>query len=126
MGAGAGAFGEKAEKMVCGILPTYRLQAFRILERFTGSSHGLVVPSSPTPPSVMADAFDNEQRELSQLWKKARKDGCLPPWEQAKVFGLKEAWEEMHGQKTYGQATWIAERVCVQGRIACGYVGCLC
>ena len=39
----------------------------------------------------------------------------MPPWQQAKVFGLKEAWEEMHGDKTYGQLKWIAERVYVQG-----------
>ena len=64
----------------------------------------------------MADALDNEQRELNQVWKKARKDGCFPQWEQVKIVGLKEAWEEVHGEKTYGQATWIAERVCVQGR----------
>ena len=39
----------------------------------------------------------------------------MPPWQQAKVFGLKEAWEEMHSDKTYRQVTWIAERVYVQG-----------
>ena len=63
----------------------------------------------------MAEEFDHDQRELAQLWKRARKDGCMPPWQQAKVFGLKEAWEEMHGDKTYGQLKWIAERVYVQG-----------
>ena len=31
-------------------------------------------------------------------------------------FWLKEAWEEMHGDRRYGQAQWIAERVFVQGR----------
>ena len=40
----------------------------------------------------MAEEFDHDQRELAQLWKRARKDGCMPPWQQAKVFGLKEAW----------------------------------
>ena len=55
----------------------------------------------------MAEEFDHDQRELAQLWKRARKDGCMPPWQQAKVFGLKEAWEEMHGDKTYGQLKWI-------------------
>ena len=58
----------------------------------------------------MAEEFDHDQRELAQLWKRARKDGCMPPWQQAKVFGLKEAWEEMHGDKTYGQLKWIAWR----------------
>ena len=65
----------------------------------------------------MAEEFDHDQRELAQLWKRARKDGCMPPWQQAKVFGLKEAWEEMHGDKTYGQLKWIAERVYVQGHL---------
>ena len=63
----------------------------------------------------MSASFDEEQQQLAQLWKKARKDGCLPPWEQARAFGLSEAWKEMHGDKTYGKATWIAERVHVQG-----------
>ena len=39
----------------------------------------------------------------------------MSPWQQAKVFGLKEAWEEMHGDKTYGKVAWITERVYVQG-----------
>ena len=65
----------------------------------------------------MADEFESDQRELAQLWQKARKDGGLPPWQQAKAFGLKQAWEEMHGDKTHGQATWIAERVYVQGQM---------
>ena len=64
----------------------------------------------------MAGEFDDEQRQLGQLWKKARKDGCMSPWQQSRAYGLSEAWEEMHGDKTYGQATWIAERVYVQGR----------
>ena len=63
----------------------------------------------------MTEAFDEEQRQLAQLWKRARKDGCLSPWQQARVYGLCEAWKEMHGDKTYGMATWIAERVHVQG-----------
>ena len=58
----------------------------------------------------MAEDFESNQQELSQLWKKARQDGCMPPWQQAKVFGLKEAWEEMHGDKTYGQATENREK----------------
>ena len=57
--------------------------------------------------------LQDDQQALSQLWKKARKDGCLPPWEQARVFGFKEAWEEMNGDKTYGRNLWIAERVSV-------------
>ena len=63
----------------------------------------------------MTEAFDEEQRQLSQLWKRARRDGCLSPWQQARVYGLCEAWKEMYGDTTYGMATWIAERVHVQG-----------
>ena len=63
----------------------------------------------------MADIFLDEQRQLGQLWKKARKDGCLAPWQQARVYGLSEAWDEIHGEQTYGKAKWIAERVHVQG-----------
>ena len=72
----------------------------------------------------MAEEFDHDQRELAQLWKRARKDGCMPPWQQAKVFGLKEAWEEMHGDKTYGQLKWIAERVKVAFSRNFGLVMC--
>ena len=63
----------------------------------------------------MSDSFDDAQRSLSQLWKKARKDGCMSPWQQAKAYGLKEAWEEMHGGQMHGRNKWIAERVYVQG-----------
>ena len=63
----------------------------------------------------MNNSFEEDQRELCQLWKKARKDGCMSPWQQAKAYGLSEAWEEMHGDRVYGKATWIAERVYVQG-----------
>ena len=64
----------------------------------------------------MATTFDEEQRQLGQLWEKARKDGCMSPWQQARVYGLSEAWVEMHGETTYGKSKWIAERVRVQGR----------
>ena len=63
----------------------------------------------------MADEFEDEQTQLGQLWKKARKDGCMAPWQQANVFGLSAAWDEMYGDTTYGKAKWIAERVYVQG-----------
>ena len=63
----------------------------------------------------MGDSFADDQRQLGQLWKKARKDGCLSPWQQARVFGLSEAWQEMYGDTTYGKAKWISERVYVQG-----------
>ena len=69
------------------------------------------------PPWLsMASAFEDEQRQLCQLWKKARKDGCMTPWQQAKAYGLNEAWQEMHGETTYGKAKWISDRVYVQGR----------
>ena len=63
----------------------------------------------------MADTFEAEQRQLGQLWKKARKDGCLAPWQQACVYGLHQAWPEIHGETTYGKAKWISDRVRVQG-----------
>ena len=63
----------------------------------------------------MTSSFEEEQHELSQLWKKARKDGCLSPWQQAKAYALNEAWEMMHGDATYGKCKWIADRVYVQG-----------
>ena len=64
---------------------------------------------------TMTDSFDEEQRELAQLWKKARKDGCMTPWQQARAYGLNEAWTEMHGEATYGKLKWISDRVYVQG-----------
>ena len=63
----------------------------------------------------MADAFAQEQRQLGQAWKKARTDGCLSPWQQARVYGLHEAWSEIHPDTTYGKNTWIAQRVTLQG-----------
>ena len=63
----------------------------------------------------MAASLEEDQQTLCQLWKRPRKDGCLSPWQQAKVFGLMEAWLEMHGDKNYGRAKWIAERVVAQG-----------
>ena len=63
----------------------------------------------------MAGSLDEEQQQLSQLWKKAKRDGCMSPWQQARVYGLSEAWKELHGEKTYGMGAWIAERVHVQG-----------
>ena len=64
---------------------------------------------------MAARDVEDEQRQLSQLWKRARKDGCMSPWQQAKVYALHEAWKEMHGDKTYGKYEWIADRVYVQG-----------
>ena len=63
----------------------------------------------------MAGEFELEQRQLSQLWKKARKDGCMSPWQQARVFALSEVWDENHEDTTYGKAKWISDRVYVQG-----------
>ena len=66
---------------------------------------------------IMGEEFVDEQRQLGQLWKKARKDGCMSPWQQARVFGLSEAWQEMYGDTTYGKAKWISECVYVQGPV---------
>ena len=64
----------------------------------------------------MAEDFEGEQRELAQLWKKARKGGRVPPRQQAKVFGSKEAWREMHGDFKCGLAPWTTERAHARGR----------
>ena len=74
-----------------------------------------ICPSARFPNSTMAGMFEDEQRQLGQLGKKARKDGCLSAWQQARVLGLSEAWQEMYGETTYGKARWISERVYVQG-----------
>ena len=63
----------------------------------------------------MASSFAEDQRQLGQAWKRARKDGCMAPWQQALVFGLNEAWQETHGDKQYGKIQWIKDRVYVQG-----------
>ena len=88
---------EVSKSWLCPIVPLY-------------SAH---VSSLPAPS--MADTFKDEQQLLARLWKKARKDGCMPPWQQARVYGLNEAWAEMHGETSYGKAKWTSERVHVQG-----------
>ena len=50
----------------------------------------------------MAEEFEDEQRQLGQLWKKARKDGCMSPWQHARVFGLSEAWQEFYVMDDHG------------------------
>ena len=74
---------------MCGNLPWCIAFSFQVTP--TVSFGGLPLFAAPTPPSIMADEFDTEQRELSQLWKKTRKDGCLALWQQARVFALKDA-----------------------------------
>ena len=39
----------------------------------------------------------------------------MTPWQQARVFGLNEAWREVHEEEEQGKLAWIAERVYVQG-----------
>ena len=63
----------------------------------------------------MAGTFEDEQCQLGQLWKKARKDGCLSAWQQARAYGLSEAWGEIHGEQRYGKSKWISERFHVEG-----------
>ena len=64
----------------------------------------------------MSAAGSDSQTQLRDLWTKARQDGCLSPLQQCRVYGLSEAWAEMHGDKVYGKAKWIADRVHVQGQ----------
>ena len=49
------------------------------------------------------------QRELAQAWKRACKDGCLSPWQQALAYGLSEAWDEIHGENQHGKIKWITD-----------------
>ena len=63
----------------------------------------------------MPAPFDDEQPDLSQLWKKARKGGCMSLRQQAKAHGTKEAWEEPRGDRMHGQLQWTADRADVQG-----------
>ena len=45
------------------------------------------------------------------------RDGSLSPWSQAKAWGLKHARELTHeGGQTHGRNTWIAERLCLEGK----------
>ena len=37
----------------------------------------------------------------------------MTPWQQAKAYGLNEAWQEMHGETTYGKAKLNSDRVYV-------------
>ena len=72
----------------------------------------------------MADEFADEQRELPQMWKKARKDGCMAPWQQAKVFGLKEAWKELHGSSIcHLPFCGLWSKPCAGGRITRSTIG---
>ena len=70
------------------------------------------------PPETFRSSMsaDENQRQLSNLWKMGR-DGSLSPWSQAKAWGLKHAWELTHeGGQTHGRNTWIAERLCLEGK----------
>ena len=59
----------------------------------------------------MAASFAESQCELAQAWKRARKDGCMSPWQQALAFGLNEAWQEMHGEEAqHGKIKWITDQ----------------
>ena len=64
----------------------------------------------------MAGTFEDEQRKLGQLWKKARKDGCLSAWQQARAYGPSEAWDEIHGEKKVREVE-VDIRACPGGRL---------
>ena len=53
------------------------------------------------------------QEYLATVWSTPRRAGCLSPWEEAKVYGLKEAWATMWPESDYGRNAWIADRVWV-------------
>ena len=60
-----------------------------------------------------ASQSDGQQR-LADLWLQAKK-GRLAPWAEAKAWGLREAWKESHGERTYGLLDFVATRVKKQG-----------
>ena len=50
---------------------------------------------------------------MAEFWKTPRRAGCLSPWEEAKAYGLKEAWLTMWPDSTHGMNQWIADRLWV-------------
>ena len=53
---------------------------------------------------------DEDQRQLSILWKTGRV-GTLTPWSQSKVWALAEAWKLVKRETSYGRNVWIANLV---------------
>ena len=51
-----------------------------------------------------------KQDLLKELWW-GGKAGTMSAQEEARAWGLREAWQEEHGDKTYGMNTWIASKV---------------
>ena len=51
-----------------------------------------------------------KQDLLKELWW-GGKPGTMSAQEEARAWGLREAWQEEHGDKTYGMNTWIASKV---------------
>ncbi len=59
-------------------------------------------PSTFQAKLLMAATSQSDgQQRLADLWLQA-KSGCLAPWAEAKAWGLRVAWKEIHGERTYG------------------------
>ena len=50
-----------------------------------------------------------DQETLRELWR-GGPDGALCPWEQAKAWGLREAWLA-DGKSAYGMQTFVASKL---------------
>ena len=51
-----------------------------------------------------------KQELLKQIWCGGT-PGTMSPQQEARAWGLREAWQEEHGDKTYGMNSWIASKV---------------
>ena len=51
-----------------------------------------------------------EQSVLQRAWSQAPR-GRLSPWMEAKAWGLREGWRDLHDGSEHGMLTWIAKRV---------------
>ena len=52
----------------------------------------------------------HKQELLKELWL-GGKAGTLSAQQEARAWGLRSAWQEEHGDTTYGMNTWIASKV---------------
>ena len=52
----------------------------------------------------------DKQELLKELWL-GGKAGTLSAQQEARAWGLRSAWQEEHGDTTYGMLPWIASKV---------------
>ena len=53
---------------------------------------------------------NDAQTKLATMWHSGQ-EGYLSPWSEAKVWALREVYQETHGGKTYGMNVYIAGKV---------------